>query len=71
MDPSDANGDTELLRHLTKKLRRRNAEQTVAFKDVFMAHEGLLQLNAKLKQQTLEQDKVDITALRTRHCGIG
>lgn len=71
MGSLDKDDNTELLRELTKKLRRRNVEQTVAFRDVFMAHEGLLQLNAKLRQQTLEQDKVDITALRTRHCGVG
>ncbi|CAM9264942.1 unnamed protein product [Ascophyllum nodosum] len=52
-----------LLRELALKLRRRNAEQTVAFRDVFKAHEGLLQLNAKLRQQTVDQDK-DIIILR-------
>lgn len=62
MDPSDRDSNTELLRELATKLRRRNAEQTVAFRDVFMAHEGLLQLNAKLRQQTLEQDKVEMIA---------
>ena len=49
-----------LLRELALKLRRRNAEQTVAFRDVFKAHEGLLQLNAKLTQQTVDQDKVNL-----------
>lgn len=48
----------ELLRGLASKLRGRNLEQTAAFKDVFYAHQGLLNLNVKLRQQTLDQDKV-------------
>lgn len=51
-------GHAELLRGLASKLRRRNLEQTAAFKDAFIAHQGLLNLNEKLRQQTLDQDKV-------------
>lgn len=51
-------GHAELLRGLASKLRRRNLEQTTAFKDAFIAHQGLLNLNEKLRQQTLDQDKV-------------
>lgn len=47
-----------LLRDLASKLRCRNLEQTVAFKDAFNAHQGLLNLTEKLRQQTLDQDKV-------------
>lgn len=49
----------ELLQSLLGKLRVRNAEQTLAFKDVFKSHQGLLTLNEMLRQQTLDQDKVD------------
>lgn len=48
----------KLLRSLASKLRHRNSEQSSAFKDVFTAHQGLLHLNEKLRQQTLQQDKV-------------
>ena len=48
----------KLLRSLASKLRHRNSEQSSAFKDVFNAHQGLLHLNEKLRQQTLQQDKV-------------
>lgn len=51
-------GHAELFRGLAAQLRQRNAEQTWAFKDVFTSHEGLLRLNEKLRQQTLDQDKV-------------
>lgn len=57
--PEDAVGPhSELLLGLASQLRRRNVEQSVAFKDVFNAHQGLLHVNEKLRQQTLEQDKV-------------
>ena len=46
-----------LLQSLASKLRHRNAEIS-AFKDVFTAHQGLLHINEKLRQQTLQQDKV-------------
>lgn len=47
-----------LLHTLASKLRRRNLSQTVAFKDVYAAHQGVIYLNEKLRQQTLDQDKV-------------
>lgn len=53
----------KLLRSLASKLRHRNSEQSSAFKDVFSAHQGLLHLNEKLRQQTLQQDKVLSTCL--------
>lgn len=56
-------GREELLEDLARKLRRRNVEQTWAFKDVFAAHQGLLHLNEKLRQQTLDQDKVSVTSM--------
>lgn len=55
-------GREELLRGLARKLRRRNVEQTWAFKDVFAANQGLLNLNEKLRQQTLDQDKACVTS---------
>lgn len=48
----------ELLRSLASKLARRNLEESVPFKDVFLAHQGLLHINEKLTQQMLQQDKV-------------
>lgn len=48
----------KLLRNLAWKLRCRNLQQSSAFKDVFSAHSGLLHINEKLRQQTLQQDKV-------------
>lgn len=48
----------ELLRALLFQLKVRNAEETWAFKDVFNSHRGLLTLNEKLMQQTVDQDKV-------------
>ncbi|CBN80137.1 conserved unknown protein [Ectocarpus siliculosus] len=52
-----------LLRSLASKLARRNLEESVPFKDVFLAHQGLLHINEKLTQQMLQQDK-DIIILR-------
>lgn len=57
----------KLLRSLASKLRHRNSEQSSAFKDVFSAHQGLLHLNEKLRQQTLQQDKVLSIVLRFCH----
>lgn len=48
---------TRLLQSLVSKLRDRNAE-ILPFKDVFISHQGLLHINEKLRQQTLQQDKV-------------
>lgn len=55
---SAAERHANLLRSLASKLRHRNSEQSSAFKDVFTAHQGLLHINEKLRQQTLQQDKV-------------
>lgn len=55
---SGEDGHMDLLRGLAAQLRHRNAQQSWAFKDVFNAHQGLLGLNEKLRQQTLDQDKV-------------
>lgn len=53
-----AERNAKLLRSLSSKLRHRNEEQCSAFKDVFISHQGLLLINEKLRQQTLQQDKV-------------
>lgn len=55
---ADDTQNVELLEGLLRQLRARNLEQTWPFKDVFNSHQGLLTLNEKLRQQTLDQDKV-------------
>lgn len=40
------------------------------FKDVFTAHQGLLHINEKLRQQTLEQDKVRLLCVRSQCGGV-
>ncbi|CAN0227374.1 unnamed protein product [Pylaiella littoralis] len=62
-DKIASDNHAKLLRSLAWKLRCRNLQQSSAFKDVYSAHGGLLHINEKLRQQTLQQDK-DIIILR-------
>lgn len=48
----------ELLRGLKEQLRWRNAAETLPFKDVFESHQSLVTINEKLREQTVDQDKV-------------
>lgn len=68
MDLQEEHG--ALLHCLLGKLKVRNAEQTWAFKDVFTSHQVLLTLNEMMRQQTLDQDKVDACVDTSVHSSI-